>query len=63
MKKTISFLVAVAFTAVSGLVVAQTAPAQSLVPSVQATPDAPKAQSKTKSKKAKGKTSKKAKAR
>ena len=63
MKKTLSLLVAIAFASVSGFAVAQTAPAQSLVPSVQATPTAPKAGGKVKAKKAKAKSGKKAKAR
>ena len=66
MKKTLSLLVAVAFAAVSGFAAAQAAPAQSLVPSVQAAPGgAPKAESKAKPKAKKGKAprSKKAKVR
>lgn len=65
MKKTIALLVALAFASVSGFASAQAAPTQSLVPSTQATSDAPKAQSKAKakSKKAKAKPARKAKAR
>ena len=63
MKKTLSLMVAVAFAYVSGFAVAQTAPSQSLEPSVQATPAASKAGGKVKSKKAKAKSGKRAKAR
>ena len=63
MKISLSLLVAVAFACVSGFAVAQAAPAQSLVPSVQATPAAPKAGGKVKAKKPKAKSAKKAKAR
>ena len=62
MKKTLTALVAVAFASLSGFAAAQVAPAQGLVPSIQAAPDAPKA-GKAKAKKSKAKSSKKAKAR
>jgi hypothetical protein len=62
MKKAFTLMVAMAFASVSGLAVAQAAPAQSLVPSVQA-PAVAKPQAKAKAKKAKAKSGKKTKAR
>ncbi|OFZ97519.1 MAG: hypothetical protein A3H35_02810 [Betaproteobacteria bacterium RIFCSPLOWO2_02_FULL_62_17] len=68
MKKTLSLLVAVAFACVGGFAPAQAAPAQSLVPSVQAAPGGSpkaevKAKAKSKAKKTRAPRSKKAKAR
>ena len=65
MKKTLALLVALTFASVSGFALAQAAPPQALVPSTQATTDAPKAQTKAKAKakKAKAKPARKAKAR
>ena len=63
MKKILAVLVAASFATLSGFAAAQAAPAQGLVPSVQAAPDAPKAGAKAKAKKSKAKPARKAKAR